>query len=283
MTNVPIFVDESAWQAENLARIERHLSEIRAQEDDTLFTEWWNGHFVVLTHADGYLRLWMMEEEVANTTWVQSVLDLEDPLHLVLNYTQAMLLTLAWQPDPRRVFVSGLGGGSLPLVLHHHFPNLVLDCVEISPAVVEATTTYLPLPNDERITVTVADAADFLAMQAPSTYDILLLDLFTDGGKTPDHVTDRAFFESCHQRLTANGVLSMNLYSLAEGHAERLERVQETFESVHICKIHSGIDVVLAAKTPPVGRFTMLERSIEVQKRRQFHFRLPDWVKSVTT
>ncbi|MEZ4639280.1 MAG: fused MFS/spermidine synthase [Caldilineaceae bacterium] len=273
--------EETTWQAANLARIEERLADVREQEDDTLFTEWWAGHFVVLTKVDGHLRLWLMEEEAANTTWVQSILDLYDPLHLVFGYTQAMLLALAWQPAPRRVFVSGLGGGSLPLVMHHHFPHVVLDCVEISPAVVEAATQHMPLPQDERMTIAVADAADFLAAQPPQTYDLLLLDLFTDGGKTPGHLTERAFFQHCHDCLTAGGALAMNLCSQAQGHADRLQRVRDVFEDVHICQVHGGVDVVLAAKGQRLSRFEILHHCVEVQRRRQFHFRLPDWVKNI--
>lgn len=274
--------DEIAWQAQNWARIEQRIAELRAQDDDTLFTEWWEGHFVVLTKSDEQVRLWLLDESAANTSWVQSILDLEDPLYLALGYTQAMLLSLAWQPEPQRIFVSGLGGGSLPMLLHHHLPQVRIDCVEISPVIVEAATTYLPLPRDERLTIHVADAADVLAAASPATYDILLLDLFGDDGKTPEHVTAHAFFECCAQCLGETGVFAMNLYRDAPEHTQRLQRIQDVFAHTQVCSMPSAVDVVLAAQQP-LSRFELLERSIAVQRRRQFHFRLPDWVHYITT
>ncbi len=273
--------DEVTWQAQNLERIHRQLAGVRAQEDETLFTEWWAGHFVVLTKSEDQLRLWLLEEELASTTWVQSILQLNDPLRLVLGYTQAMLLALIWQPDPKRIFVSGLGGGSLPLIMHHHFPTVSIDCVEISPAVVEATTTFSALPTDERIRITIADAAEFLSTQPPASYDMLLLDLFTDSGKTPAHLTGVEFFTSCRERLTPSGVLAMNLHSKAEGHAERLQHLQDLFPSVYVCAVHDEVNVVFATAQPRLNRFALIERAIEVHRRRQFHFHLAEWIMKI--
>ena len=70
-------------------------------------------YYVAVTREGQRLVLWMLDTEVANTDWIQSAIDLREPLRLQSSYTQAMILALFWQPAPETVFLSGLGGGCL--------------------------------------------------------------------------------------------------------------------------------------------------------------------------
>ncbi len=45
-----------------------------------------------------------------------------------------------------RALCIGLGGGSLPNFLSHHFPGLLVDAVELDPTVVTAATQCMGLP-----------------------------------------------------------------------------------------------------------------------------------------
>lgn len=269
---------DAQWQTANLARIEARVAALRLVEDGPIFADLWSGYFVVVTKADDHLRLWLMDETAENTQWVQSDLDLGDPLRLVLGYTQAMALALLWQPQPARALVTGLGGGCLPLALHHHLPELKLDCVEVAPAVAAAAVKCFPLMVDERLQIHVADAKAFLAEQQAQHYDALFLDLFTDGGVTPDHLTDDAFFQLCHSRLHPHGVLTMNLHSGAADHSQRLERLRGIFQTVYVCHIHFAIDVVFATDQPRRSRFELLRSAVEIQQQRRFHFPLAEWI-----
>lgn len=46
-----------------------------------------------------------------------------------------------------RALCIGLGGGSLPNFLSHHFPGLLVDAVELDPLVVTAATDYMGFPS----------------------------------------------------------------------------------------------------------------------------------------
>jgi len=48
--------------------------------------------------------------------------------------------------DTRCVFV-GLGSGALPAFVHHHFPAVQCEVVEIDPVVVFAATKFLGFPT----------------------------------------------------------------------------------------------------------------------------------------
>jgi spermidine synthase len=47
-----------------------------------------------------------------------------------------------------KVFCIGLGGGSLPLFLSHHFPGMDIEVVEIDPVVIAAAQTTMGFPAD---------------------------------------------------------------------------------------------------------------------------------------
>ena len=53
----------------------------------------------------------------------QTCVDLDDPKALVFSYTRMMLGALYLQPQPARVLVIGLGGGTLPTVLAELLPQ----------------------------------------------------------------------------------------------------------------------------------------------------------------
>lgn len=54
----------------------------------------------------------------------------------------------ALQPPGCKVLVLGLGGGSVPLFLSHHFPSMNIDVVEIDPVVIRAASEAMGFPSD---------------------------------------------------------------------------------------------------------------------------------------
>ena len=90
-----------------------------------------------------------------------------------------------------------------------------LDAVEKRPKVVEVAHAHFCLPHDERLTVHLGDGYCFLeeadADSAGSLYDLVLVDLHNGDGMAP--VVHRPeFWSLCRRRLSAAGVLSVNLW-----------------------------------------------------------------------
>ena len=268
---------KNAWQAANRAALTARLAPIEEAEDDTLFTEEWNGHFVVVTKEEQTLRLWLIDQNSADTDWVQSILRLGDPLFLPMSYTQAMMLALIWQPAPERIFVSGLGGGGLATVLHHHLWQCRIDCVELAPPVVAAATGYFGFAPDERMSLTTGDALEALAA-APRAYDILFLDLFFDNGDTPAHLLTEEFFRLCHSRLRPGGLLTMNLGAKGPDFAERLRPITASFATVYTCRGHGSTQVVFATDRPPISPFALTQQAAALQQEHRFPFPFAPWV-----
>ncbi len=145
----------------------------------------------------------------------QSTMLLHDPIRLSLSYTRAMTCALLFQPDPRRILLIGLGGGSLAKFLLHHFPACHIDAVEYREAVIKLAQGYFRLRDDPRLQLHVDDAARFIrtADEARySVYDLILVDAFVDDGISRS-VCGISFFDHCRARMSENGVMSMNLWS----------------------------------------------------------------------
>ena len=108
----------------------------------------------------------------------QSVVKLDDPDHLELGYARAMPAAMALVDQPQRVLIVGLGGGTIPRLLHAHFPQLSIDVVEIDPDVVAVAKQYFGFPEDERLRAYVDDGRRFIA-QHHNHYDVIFLDAFS--------------------------------------------------------------------------------------------------------
>lgn len=144
----------------------------------------------------------------------QSSMLLRDPYQLSLSYTRAMCAALLFCEEPRRVLLLGLGGGSLAKFLLHYYPQCHIDAVEFRPEVHQIAHRYFALPEGPRLHVIYDDAGRFVRQHPidQAGYDLILIDAFLDKG-IAHSVCGSSFFAACHDLLTAEGVLSMNLWS----------------------------------------------------------------------
>lgn len=62
----------------------------------------------------------------------------------------------------KRVAVLGLGGGALCTYLHHAFPSLTIDGVEIDPVMVHLAKKYFGFTPSSNLRAHVADAYQFI-------------------------------------------------------------------------------------------------------------------------
>jgi spermidine synthase len=145
----------------------------------------------------------------------QSAMALDEPDRLELPYTRAMLASLLFQPMPRRVLMLGLGGGTLARCLLRHFPDCQIDVVELRPTVVAIARRYFDLPDSPRLHIHQADGVEWVTRPPKGEcehFDLVMVDLFDEQGMAAG-VLDQTFFRALRQRLTANGVLAINLWS----------------------------------------------------------------------
>jgi len=140
---------------------------------------------------------------------VQSAMRINNPWHLELTYTQAMMAFLIYAPEPTSALLIGLGGGSLAKFLYHHFPQMQLRVAEINPDVIRAARQYFFVPDDPRLQIIETDAARLVPEEC--NHDVILLDGYDAHFQVPALATSE-FYQHCANALTPRGILSINLW-----------------------------------------------------------------------
>jgi spermidine synthase len=160
----------------------------------------------------------------------QTCVSLEDPDKLVFQYTKMMMGSLYLVPNPRRVLVVGLGGGTLPKTLSSLYPEAEIHAVEIDGAVIKVAETYFGFRTGDKVKAFEEDGRVFVkrALRNGYKYDLVLLDAF-DHEYIPEHLLTKEFLEELNRVLSPGGVLAANTWS-----SSRLyDHESATYESVY--------------------------------------------------
>ena len=144
----------------------------------------------------------------------QTCMDRNDPQRLVFDYAKMTLSALLLKPDPERILIIGLGGGTLPNALRDILPSAVIDTVEIDEAVVRVAKQFFGFVADEQNRVYVQDARVFgkRAALRGEQYDLIILDAF-DGEYIPEHLMTVEFLSEMRGLLSDDGVLVANTFA----------------------------------------------------------------------
>jgi spermidine synthase len=200
--------------------------------------------------------------------YLQSAMRLKDPHALDLAYTRKMMAFLLFHPNPKRILIVGLGGGSLAKFCHKHLPRAHVTAVEIDPTVIAMSGQFGVTP-DERLAIVKADAADYLPTSQADT-DVLLLDAFDRDGIAPSLSTP-AFFASARRRLRPHGLLVANLAGAPSNWRPHLDMLRDAFDDRVILVRVAGDDNHIAfASTDPdfPPHWTLLEKTALGLQRR---------------
>jgi spermidine synthase len=191
-----------------------------------------------------------------SSDWVQGAMRVARPWALELDYTREMMAALLLRPDgdwPRSALLIGLGAASLTKFLHRHRPEARLTVVEIAPAVVAAARQYFKLPDeDERLSILIDDGAAHVAA-TEERYDLILVDGF-DANARSGRLDGLPFYRDCRARLSASGLMAVNLLSKQRGVRDAMDRIAEAFDGRALAfpSCDSGNVVAFAATGAPV-------------------------------
>ena len=261
------------WQRRNLAQLRARLAWLAGAPEGVLLDRRSAHQRLLVIKRGGQVQLYCAGADdlgpEPDTSGVMSRVDPREPLLLLGTYTQAMMLALAWKPEPARVGVLGFGGGRLATVLHHHIPDVVVQGVELDAEVLAVAARFFGVRQDERLRVTEGDARAFLAAVPEKRYDILMADCFVGSGEHPEHLANREFYDLCRRRLVADGVLVANLVSDDPRLARTIRAVQAVFPRVHLFA-RAGSRVLFATAGPARDAATIRAGAERVQARACF-------------
>lgn len=216
----------------------------------------------------------------------QTCMDLRDPRRLVFNYTRMSFAGLLLNPEPQRILVAGLGGGTIPTVMHEMFPGAHIDVLEVDDAVLRVAREFFNFREDDRMVAHVVDARVFIKRAALRgiSYDYIVLDAFS-GEYIPEHLLTREFLEEVSQILTPEGVVVANTFSTSRLYDHESVTYQAVFgEFYNFKQAGSGNRIILAQKKalPPQGELNMPARAL-MERLRPYGVNILEFPAQLTT
>ena len=202
--------------------------------------------------------------------WIQGAMRIARPFALELEYTREMMVPLLMHEDdwPKSVLLIGLGAGSLLKFLWRHRPESRITVVEIDPRMESAARQFFKLPDDpQRISIRIADGADFI-ITTRQKFDLILVDGF-DADARANRLDSLPFYLSCRARLSAEGMLCVNLLSRRKDFAKSIARMREAFDDHAIAFPSNEVGNAIAlatdnqAQTPTVAELVAAARKLQ--------------------
>lgn len=193
----------------------------------------------------------------------QSILSLKNPKAVPSRYIRIAALGAVLTPKLDRMLMLGLGGGTYTTLLHRHFPDLVVDAVEIDPVVVEAARSFFGVKEDERFRIHVQDGGKFIR-ETRETYDLVFLDAYSGEG-LPRALSTPAFFDAVRAKVTDGGVVILNLFRQNGRERVLLDIFETRFPHTACIRTEDDLNLVIFGKTTAFG-----PRSERIDAARRF-------------
>ncbi len=199
----------------------------------------------------------------------QTCVDVDEPEKLVFSYTRMSFAGLLLNPEPTRILVAGLGGGSIPMTLADLFPTARIDVVEIDEAVYNVAREFFFFEENDSMDVAIMDARVFVkrAILRNARYDYVVLDAFT-GDYIPEHLLTREFLEEVKQILTPDGVLVANTFSTSRFYDHESVTYQAVYDGFFNFKLpYSGNRIIITSLQPLPQRGELVTRAQRIAER----------------
>ena len=204
------------------------------------------------------------------TPWVQGAMRLSKPEHIELAYVQMMMMWMLFNQQPRHIVQLGLGSAALTKFSYHRFPDARVTAIELNPNVIAICGAMFSLPpNDLRLNVVEMNAKDFVMNPVNrDNVDILQVDLYDEDARGPVLDTPE-FYQACCDCLTADGIMTTNVFGDFPNYAKNLQAMELVFDAVvWVPEEHDSNIVVLAFKKSPQLDFSVLyERAAAIKTR----------------
>ncbi len=194
----------------------------------------------------------------------QSCQYLSAPDRLVFEYTKMMLGALFLDPQPQRVLIIGLGGGTLPHTLEKLLPQAQIDVVEIDPAIVRVAHDYFAFQGDAHVHIVVQDGRAYVrqTLRGPLRYDLVMLDAY-ERQYIPEHMLTREFLQEMRGLLTPGGIVAANTFSSSRLYQNESVTYQNVFGPFYNLKSNNRVILAANGALPPVAVVQRNARSFE--------------------
>lgn len=162
---------------------------------------------------------------------------------------------------PLALLVVGLGGGSLPLFVHDHFPKSCIDAVEIDPSMLQVATQWFGFSQSNRMKVHIADGLDYITSlageEARPHYDVIMFDVDSKDPTLgmscpPPAFVAQPFLQKVKSILTPEGVFILNLVCRDLGLKDSvLAGLKAVFPLLYVRRIEGEVNEILFCQPHP--------------------------------
>ncbi len=179
----------------------------------------------------------------------QSAMYLNKPHKSWLTYAGYIPLLFAFNPAASDILVMGLGGGSLPKLLHKINPGLKIDAVELDPEVLKVAEKFFYFKDGVHADVYINDARIY-AKKTDKKYDVIILDAYKSEF-APYHLLTKEYFEELSSILKEGGLLLFNMYDPhnREIHKPVLKTLRAVFNDTALFDILPDADIIVAGNS----------------------------------
>jgi spermidine synthase len=145
-----------------------------------------------------------------------------------LTYQDIVALIPSIKPSIKKALLIGQGAGHMAMSLRDKY-GIVVDTLEIDPAVADAASTYFGFtPNGQQI---IGDAR-YEIRHLSGPYDLIIHDCFT-GGSEPSHLLTVETLRQLQQLLSPDGIMALNFVAFGQGEGQQaLASVSKTIAQV---------------------------------------------------
>ncbi|MES2565167.1 MAG: fused MFS/spermidine synthase [Pseudomonadota bacterium] len=227
---------------------------------------------IIVTEDEAGLRVLRFEHNGAR----QSIAKPGDPTYLGFAYTKVAFAGLALTPDPRRILIVGLGGGTMPMFLRHYYPEAWIDVVDIDPDVVRVAKDFFGFREDDKLRAHVADGRKFVeSVREP--YDVIFLDAFGTRN-VPPHLTTVEFMRAVKRAVRSTGVVIGNIWGSPVNPLfdSMVRTYQEVFDELVILDVPTTTNKILLSlpRKHPLNRAELIALTHKTGSDKQFQFDL---------
>ncbi|MBN2313430.1 MAG: fused MFS/spermidine synthase [Sedimentisphaerales bacterium] len=235
-------------------------------------------HYIRVVESGGVRHLQFRR---SGGEYEESAVNIHNPLEFEMYYYSLMFAGFAHKPDPKRILFIGLGGGTVPMAIHHYFPDVPIDNIELDPDVVEAAKKYFGFKEDNCMKVYVRDGRVQARrlLRDKAKYDVIFVDAFR-GGYIPYHLTTKEFIEIMKSLLTPEGIVVSNLRPGFESYHYHRRTFDAVFTNQYAYGSGSNVAVIVDTRDKPLTTEELLATARKLQKDKQFTVNLPAIIES---
>ena len=165
----------------------------------------------------------------------QGIWNPKRPDEIISNYCRYMTLFLPMlDHPPERVLFIGMGVGIVPRFVRKHFPDVIMDIVEIDPDIPDIAGKYFAYPKNSKTNIIIKDGRDFINRNKLK-YDLVFIDAY-NSRRIPFQLTTREFYRKVRNAVKPHGIVSVNVANLGKPEfiASEIKTIKSVFPNLEI-------------------------------------------------